>query len=246
MANEDTPEYAKALYDHAAGVSRGPDLVYAIQLLEKLADLRDPFYTAFALALVEQTYKRLGRDDLVQKTIKRVTQLPKNQQLLLNPAWLASCYQRTGDLTAAKTILAEVRQLAPEEPLAAAALSEIALAEGHPEQAYVLSDPLRRRPEPPLQILGKTLGAVALSFQDLNESAAKELSWVGQFLISSGSIPPTAWDYRDLQRLMAKRTGVVAAAALVLLDALTGKIPIADFAQQWSVVATALQPATKS
>jgi hypothetical protein len=246
MVNENTPEYAKALYDHAAVISRGPDFIYAAQLLERLAGLRDPFYTAFALALLEQTYKRLGREDLVKGILKRVIELPKDQQLLLNPSWVASCYQRIGDLKGAKAILAGITQLAPEEPLAAAALAEIALAEGHPDQAYVLSEPLRRRPEPPLQILGKTLGAAALIFQGRNEAAANELSWVGQFLISSGSIPPGAWDYRDLRELLAKGTGGTVAAALVLLDALTGKVPIPEFAQQWSVPVPSPQSATKN
>jgi len=246
MANENTPEYVKALYDHAVGVSRGADMVYAARLLERLADLGDPFYTAFALAMLEQTYKRLGREDLVERTLKRVTDLPKNQQLLLNPAWVASCYQRTGDLKTAKEILAAITQLAPEEPLAAGALAEIALAEGRYDQAYVLSEPLRHRPEPPLQILGRTVGALALIFQGLNDEAAKELSWVAQFLISSGGIPSGPWDYRDLQKLMTKATGATAAAAQVLLNALTGKVSIADFAQQWGAVTPSLQAATKT
>jgi tetratricopeptide (TPR) repeat protein len=116
MPNENTPEYSKALYDHAVGVSRGPDLVYAIQLLERLTELRDQFYTAFALALLEQTYKRLGREDLVERTLKRITELPESEQLLLNPNWLAFCYQKTGDLNGAKAILADIKQLSPEDP----------------------------------------------------------------------------------------------------------------------------------
>src|SRR5260370_2682804 len=142
MPNENTPEYIKAFYDHAANVSRGQDHVYAVRLLEKLVELREPFYTSFALALLEQAYKRLGRDDLVAKTLKRVTELPKDQQVLLNPAWLASCYQRTGDFKGAKTILAEIRQLSPDEPYAVASLADVALAEGRPDQAYIISESL--------------------------------------------------------------------------------------------------------
>jgi lipopolysaccharide biosynthesis regulator YciM len=247
MPNENTPEYARVLYEHAALITRGPDIVYAARLLERVIELRDPFYTPFALALLESVYKRLGREDLVEQTIRRVTQLAGDQQILLNPAWVASCYQRTGDTKAAKVILATITKLAPEDPLAMASLSEIALVEGHPDQAYVLSESLRRRPEPAFQILGNTLGAVALIFQGLDDGAAKELSWVGQFLVSTGSVPPSSWDYRDLRDMITtKARGVTAAAAVVLLDALAGKISIADFAPRWSQLMLSLQPAAKN
>jgi tetratricopeptide (TPR) repeat protein len=234
MPNEHTHEYTKALYDYAVNVSRGQDTVHAIGLLERLVEIGDPFYTPFALSLLAQNYKKLGRDDLEMQTRKRVTKLPKDQQLLLHPSWVAACYQKNGDLKAAGDILAQILKLTPHDPDIAAGVAEISLIEGNPDKALALTEALRQRAEPGYQILGRTIGAFAYALRGEYEQSARELSWIGQFLISSGSVPIGQWDYRDLKESLASKMGPNARAANLLLDALTGKKPLADFAPAWA------------
>ena len=237
MPNENTPEYSKALYDHAASVARSPEQLYAAQLLEKLVSVGDEFYTAFALALLEQTYKRLNRTDLVKQTILRVTNLPSSQQQLLNPIWVASCYQRLGNFTKAREILTTVRQLTPEDPYSAASLAEMSLLEDKPQDVLSLASPLCQRPEPAYQLLGRMLSTAAYLSQGQLDLAAKELSWAGEYLSSAGSIPPALWDYSEIQQFVTRIPGNLSGVAQLILQTLSGMVPIASFPQFWSQMA---------
>ena len=237
MPNENTPEYAKALYDHAASVARTQELVYAAQLLEKLASIGDEFYTAFALALLEQSYKRLGRNDLAKKTIERVIRLPKSQQELLNPGWVASCYQRLGDFKSARGILQTLRQITPDDAYSAAALAEMALFERNPAEALALSQALHVRPEAAYQILGRMLSATAFLLKGDSDSAAKEVSWVGEYLKSAGAVPAALWDYSEIQQLVTSIPGKLSGTAILVFQTLSGQVPIASFLEFWNQMA---------
>jgi tetratricopeptide (TPR) repeat protein len=236
MPNELTSEHAKALFDFVSFVNRGQDTVYSVRLLERLAEIGDPFYTPFALSLLDANYRKLGRNDLELQTQKRVTLLPKDQQILLNPAWVAACYQKTGDFKTARELLGEILSLSPDEPSAIAALAEISLLTNNAGDAQARSAQLQRRPEPNYQILGHLFSALALHLTGHAAESAKELNWIRQFIISAGNVPPGAWDYRDLHPLLPKM-GTNANAASALLDVLSGRIALPEFAKAWTEVA---------
>src|SRR5882762_10274906 len=235
MPNELTREYAKALYEFAVAVGRGPDTPYAIRLFEKLTEIGDPFYTPFALTFLDANYRKLGLNDLELRTMKRATLLPNDQQILLSPGWLATCYQKTGDFKGARDVLAQILSLSPHEPYAISALAELSLLEGNSDQTEAYATELQQRAEPQYQILGRIFRAFALALRNRHDDAAKELSWVGQFLISSASIPPGTWDYRDVQPVVAK-TGPNARAFGLLLDTLMGKISLQEFTPAWAEI----------
>src|SRR6266850_5646882 len=145
LPTELTREHLKDLYTLAVNTQRSGNYVYAIRLFETVEASGDPFHTPFALAGMSQCYAALGHPDLEAATLKRVTQLPKLQQLLLNPPWLALCYQRAGDLAEAKNIHAEILKLAPHEPNTLAALAELSLLQGDPGRAIAYAAELQQR-----------------------------------------------------------------------------------------------------
>lgn len=238
MPNELTREYAKELYELAINAQRGNNHVHAIRILERLEETGDPFYTPFALALIAQSYNTLGQRDLQTEVFKRVTKLPKEQQLLLHPGWIALCYQKLGDLKTAKEIHEEVLKLTPHDPNTHAALAEISLLQGNLDEAENWAKKLRERAEPHFQILGRIIGAFALALRNKHDESARELLWVGQFLISTGNIPTGQWDYSDLQPTVAK-LGANSPAAALLQDVLSGRKTLPEFIEAWKNIAPA-------
>jgi tetratricopeptide (TPR) repeat protein len=232
MTIELTKEHADALYNHATNMEKARDYVYAIRLLERLVEIDDPFYTPFALVRIAQNYKQIGRLDLEAEAFTRITRLPPEQQRLVKPGLLALCYQRVGNLGAARKIHGEILVLTPHDPGSVAALAELFVLEGNPVEAERHATELRESPEPAYQILGRLIAAFVLAFRDMHDAAGKELYWVGQFLISSGNVPLGTWDYGDLQPLTAK-TGRNAKAFNTILDVLNGNMALPEFIEQW-------------
>jgi hypothetical protein len=235
MAHALTFEHMKEIYALAVNAQRSRNWVYSIRLFEFLVEAGDPFYTPFALGGISQSYVALSRLDLQAAILKLVTQLPAEQQYLLNPGWVAFCYQRSGDLEAAMRIHLEILKVAPHEGESISALAELSLLAGRIDDAEAFAVKLQQRGEPHFQILARIVRAFALAFRNEQDEALRELRWVGQFLISSGSIPVGAWDYGDLQPLIAK-TGPNATIFQVLFDALSGKISLPEFADLWAKV----------
>jgi tetratricopeptide (TPR) repeat protein len=233
LPTEFTREQVKDLYGLATNTQASRNYVYAIRLFEIVAETGEPFYTPFAVAAISQCYATLGRRDLEVATFKRVTQLPKEQQRLLNPGWLALSYQRAGDLKEAINIHAEILELAPHEPNSISAVAELSLLQGNLHQAQAFAERLRQRAEPPYQILGRLIFAFAFALQNRNDEALKELLWVGESLISTGNIQAGFWDYRDVQPLVAKM-GPNTNRAELLLGALSGTISFPEFMQRWN------------
>lgn len=154
----------------------------------------------------------------------------------MNPGWLALCYQRSGAVGEARTIHAETLKLVPHDLEATSALAELSLIEGRLDQADIFAAELQQRAEPAFQILGRIIRALANALRNKHDEAAEELSWVGRFIVSSGSIPVGLWDYSDLQPLVPK-AGPNANALGVLFEALGGKIPYPDFTAKWGEIA---------
>lgn len=242
MPNELTREHAKALYDLATVSQSAGNHVHAIRVAGKLVEINEPFYTPFALALQMRSYALLGRGDLAIETGKRVIRLPEEQQRLLNPSFLSLCYQRSGDIKRAKEIYTETFELTPDDPSVVAALAELSLLDGSPKEAEHWASKLRGRAEPKFQILGRVIGALVLLLNNKPDEAGRELHWVAQF-ISGGTFQLQDWDYRDLQPVALKTAGPprpgIPGMVHSLFDALTGKIPIAQFVEEWKKAAPA-------
>ncbi len=238
MPTELTRGHAKVLFDFAVSV-KARDLVYAVRLFEKLLEIADPFYTPFALNNISECYSQLGQRDLELDALGRIVQLPRDQQQLLHPSSLALAFQRVGNLRAARELHNEILALTPHNPASVAALGEIFLLEGKPADAEPRAVELRERPEPAYQILGRMIGGFALALRGMHDAAAKELYWVGQFLISTGNVPVGAWDYRDLQPL-AEKTGRNARTFNVLMDVLSTKMLLPEFIEVWKKEAPAV------
>jgi tetratricopeptide (TPR) repeat protein len=238
MPNELTSEYAERLYNHADKMQKTGDYVYAVRLLEKLVEVDDPFFTPFALVRIAQAHRQIGRRDLEENALRRITQLPREQQRLVKPGFLALSYQRVGNLGAARELHGEILELTPHDPESVAALAELFLLEGKPIDAEPRAAELRGRAEPNYQILGRMVGAFVLAFRGMHEAAGRELYWVGQFLISSGNVPVGLWDYSELQ-VLAEKTGRNARTFNVLMDVLNGKMALPEFIEIWKEVAPA-------
>jgi tetratricopeptide (TPR) repeat protein len=232
MSNELIQRHAKELYSLASS-QKTTDSVYAIQLFELLMTSGDPYYIPFALTGIAQCYSYLGQKELATATLKRITQLPKQHQLLLSPVLLAICYQRTGDLTEARKIHAEIYKQAPNELTSISALAELSLLQGDFDEGDVLARKLKESIEPRYQILARMISALTHAVRGEHEQAGKELHWVGKFLTSSGSLPEGRWDYSDLEPLIVQ-TGPSRRAFQVLIDALNGRIAIPEFVTRWS------------
>jgi|HubBroStandDraft_1064217.scaffolds.fasta_scaffold517190_2 tetratricopeptide (TPR) repeat protein len=135
MSTEPMREHAKDLYELALNSQRSKNYVHAINVLCVLVEIADPFYTPFALGALSQCYNSLGKRELEAEVFRRVTKLPPEQQLLLNPGWLSLSYQKSGDLKAAKRIAGEILGLAPNDSATIASLAELSLLDGEPEAA---------------------------------------------------------------------------------------------------------------
>ena len=239
MPKELTAEYAKALYDLALNARKTNSSVQAINVLRRLVEMGDPFYTVFALFNLAQCYDNLDHRDLETEVLKSVISLPKEQQLLMNPGWIALCYQRLGELKTAAEIHGEVLKLVPNDTNTIAAIAELSILQGNLEDAETWARMLRERAEPNYQILGRIIAAFVLALRNKDSESASELFWVGQFIISSGSISPGMWDYSDLQPLTAK-LGANSPAATLLLETLTGRRPVPEFIEAWKKMAIAV------
>jgi tetratricopeptide (TPR) repeat protein len=232
MANQLTQEHAKAMYDLALSMQRASNFVYAARVAKQLTELDEPFYQPFALAVESQCYYSLGQHALENEVLKRITRLTPEQKQLLNPNWLAVCYQRTGDFRSARAVIDEVLQLAPHDVGATAARAEISLLQGDATEAEGWARKLRERPEPTFQILGRLFAAFALARQNRQEESRSELTWIGQFILSSGNIPTGFWDYRDIIPLL-DGIGPNAETAGLVLAALSNRIQFPEFADKW-------------
>jgi tetratricopeptide (TPR) repeat protein len=232
MPNEPTG-YAKDLYELATTIYKSQNFVYAIRLLKRLWQLDDPFYTPFALALLAQSYNKIGREDLETEIFVAVTKLPETQQLLLNPGWVSACQLRAGNPTLAASILIDALKISPKEPTLISGLAEIDILGGRFAEASALIEGFRERPEPKFQILARMMRGVILALTQQPQESAKDFLWVGQFLISNGGVPPDMWDYRDLRRL-GERLGQNAKTAGILFDFFTGKITFQEFSRMWA------------
>lgn len=241
MINEGTPEYIKALYEHAINVIRAQDLVYAIRLLEKLVTFEDAFYTPFALSQLANAYRQIRREDLEIEAFRRVTRLDKDQQILLSPRWLAAAYLKANNKTSAGSLLREVLKLNPDDPHSQLALAEICLLDGNLGEALSLSKEVQARPEPNYQIVSRIIHAFALQLANKPGEAANDLSWLGNFLTSSRTVPPNTWDYRDIEPIV-EHLGPNAQAAAALINVLSGRKSLQEFVQTWNELLPALQP----
>ena len=196
----------------------------------------DPLYAPLALSNLTRIYKKLGRDDLVQNTMRRIVALRHNEQLLLHPHSLATCYQRVGDIAKAREVLEEIRQISPGDPGTIAGLAELALFDKRAEEALGLSEPLRQGNNPSYQVLGRMLSAVSHLFMKQDAQAFAELSWIADFLIKGKKLPEFVWEYRDLLELVRTMTGTVSAVAVLTLQTLGGEVQVETFAQMWQQI----------
>jgi len=228
-----TREDVKALYEHGMAMSQSGSLPYAAQLLETVAASGQPLFTGYALSELVQVYRKLRNEGLEMGTIKRIAQLSEEQRKLLEPKWIAACYEKTGDLKAARSVLTALMTLTPDDPAVFGALAEVSLLEGNVEEAGKLADRLILRGEAMYQVLGRMVKAFSLALGNRPEQSAAELSWIGQYLVSVGSIPGQSWDYRDLQNLLSKM-GTNTKAATLLINVLLNKVTSQEFAQAWT------------
>jgi tetratricopeptide (TPR) repeat protein len=241
MAIELTHEHAKSLYDYANRVLGTKDYVYVVRLLERLVEVADPFYTPYAVNQIAQCYSQLGDRERETEALKHITRLPRDQQQLLHPSRVAFAYQRVGDIRAAMELHSEILRLTPHALTSVAAIGELCLLGGNPAGAEAPAAELRESPDPGFQILGRMMGALALALRGMHDLAGRELSWVGEFLISSGNVPSGTWDYGDLNPLIDK-TGTNARTFGLLFDVLTNKVSLPRFIEAWRVPAPAVQP----
>jgi tetratricopeptide (TPR) repeat protein len=233
-----TTEHAKALYDLATTVQRAGNHVQAINVAHLLVDVSDPFYAPFGLGILAQSYNALGHRELEVETLKRVTQLPMQQKLLLNPGLVALAYQRTGDLKGALAIQTDIHRLAPNDVRAVAALAELSVLLGDADQAEHWAKTLREKPEIQFQVLGRVINALVLAIREKYGDAMSELNWVGQFIVSTGALPQGGWDYGDLWPLAQKIAQSFPPARLIL-EVLRSAKPLPEFIEEWRKVAPA-------
>jgi len=224
--------HAKALYDLAINAFNARNFVHAVRVLRILVDINDPFYTPFALAQMAQCFNFLGQRGLELETFKRVTQLPKAEKELLNPTFLALCYQRSGQLEAAEGVNREVLELSPGNPNSIAALAELSLLRGKLGEAVGWANQIKDSPQFSFQVLGRVLLAFAHGLRNDNAKSMEELQWVGNSLASTGASLTGTWDYRDIEPL-ATKLGPNSSTAALLLETLTGKKTIAQFIEAW-------------
>jgi tetratricopeptide (TPR) repeat protein len=237
MQTELTREDVKTLYEFAVTTMRGGNLPYAMQLFERVAQSRQAFYTPFALSSLAEVYRKLRIGDLELGTLKRIMELPEEQKLLLDPRWLASCYQKLGDLRAARSLLADLLKLTPDDLAILGGLAEVSLLEGNLAEAEKLAGRLVQIGGPTYQILGRVIRAFSFELRDRHQESASELNGIGQYLISLGSIPIETWDYRDVQALLGKM-GPNAKTAMLLMDVLGNRVTLQEFARIWTETTT--------
>jgi len=241
MSNNEEYWHPKTLYEFANQVHNAKDYVYAVRLFERLVAIEDSFYTPFALNHLAQCYGQLGSREHEAEAFARITRLPKEQQQLLHPSRVAFAFQRVGNLAEAIELHHEILQFTPHAPTSIAAIGELSLLAGNLDDAEAPAAELRESPDPGFQILGRMMGALLLALRGLHESAGKELSWVGEFLISSGNVPSSTWDYGDLKPLV-DRTGSNSKIFGLLFDLLTNKTSIPNFIEAWRPPVPAVQP----
>jgi tetratricopeptide (TPR) repeat protein len=231
-------EHAKPLYDLAVNSQTSGNLVHAVGVLRILVEINEPFYTPFALALISDCYNSLGRPDLQLEVYKNVMKLTEEQQRLLNPVWLALCYQRSGDLAGAERIQLWILSLSPGDVNVAAGLAEVLLLQGKLDEAEKWAVQIRGDAQLRFQLLGRLFLAFSLALSDRQDAAEAELRWIGQFFISNNTMPAGTWDYRDIEPLIPK-LGANSARAAMLVEALSGKSTLPQFIDGWNGIASA-------
>lgn len=233
MTNELSSAEVKFLYDHALSVYRSGNWAYATQLLERLAGTGNPFHSAFALTLLADTYRITGKTEKELQTYSRIVHLPEEQKVLLDPRNLATCCLKARNFPEAKSWYRKILELMPNDLNAVAGLAELSLLTGENDEAITLSDMLTQRPEPRHQIVGRLLKGLGLALAGRQTDSAKELSWLGQYIISLGNVPADlSWDFRETQELATRMPD--AKMVNLLIDVLSRRIAPADFARAFA------------
>ncbi len=227
-----TTEHAKALYDLATNAQRAGNHVQAINVARLLVEVSDAFYSPFAFGILAQSYSALGHRELEVEAIKRITQLPTEQKLLLPPNFVALAYQWAGDFKAALAIYADFHRLAPKDGGAVAALAELSVLIGDADKAEHWAKTLRERPEIHFQVLGRVVAALVLAIREKYGEAMSELNWVGQLIVSTGALPQGGWDYSDLLPI-ALNVAQSFPPALLMLEVLLSRKPLPEFIEEW-------------
>lgn len=224
----------KSLYEHALNMYRNGNIPYAAQLFEKLADSGHPFYSTFALVPLGDIYRKSSRREKEMQLYRRVTQLSDEEKLFLDPMYIGSCYLRTKDLEKARIWYMKAQELAAENPDVVASIAELSLLEGKSDEGIALAEKVAQRAEPKYQILGKYLKAIGLSLISKSDESAKELSWLGQYVISLANVPGDfTWDLRDTWNLV-ERMGDNVPKTELLIRVLDRTMPVAEFTRIWA------------
>ena len=221
----------KMLYELGHAYFQNGNMALSIATLTAASDGGDPFYSATALTLLAQTYRRVQDDAKEMEIYERIVDLPQNFKRFIDPVFLGIVYTRVGKLENARECYGYAHQLSPENLLIEENLAEVLILLGDLPEGLRLAEKLQARPEPRIFLVGRMVKGLGLYLLGQREHATEEFRWVAQYLISQGAVPNDfAWDFRDALKLW---NGVDLRIARLVVQVLDRKISFEDFRRGW-------------
>jgi tetratricopeptide (TPR) repeat protein len=221
----------KTLFELGYRHFQSAEWAQSIATLKAASEIGDPYYSANALLLLAEAYRRVQDAKKEVETHKRIADLPEEFKQFIDPVSLGIVYTRVGKLENAGERYAYAHQLSPANPIIEENLAELLILRGDLPEALRLSEGLQARPEPRIFLVARILKALSLFLSGQPEHATEEFRWVAQYLMAQGGVPSDFnWDFRDSQKLWDK---VDLKIAQLVVQTLKRRISLEEFRRAW-------------
>ncbi len=231
IAKSEAMQHAGKLYEFGLQNAKAGLLSIAIPQLQATLEVGDPFYSGYALLILANVYKQIKDQPKEFETLKKLISLPVESRRFVDPEGLGIAYLRLGDADSAVTQYSLAIRLNGENVSRMANLAEALLVQGNFEAALAVTNKLVAQASVDHMIVGRILKGACLWFIGQKAEAASEFQFVGDFLVSAGSVPPSLnWDFRDSEHVISR---VELPVARSVIEVLRGKTDFATFREKW-------------
>jgi tetratricopeptide (TPR) repeat protein len=234
---------SRAAFEIAQNYHKNRDISLSVSLFERVVEMADPLFATQALFSLADIWKELEYRDKLNETYKRISELPGERTKFADPSSMGVALTRTGQLDRAERHYRDSLSQYPTNLAVQANFAELLLVRSKFEECIKWSSRIAARQSATYQIVGRVFQGSAFYFLGLEPKASEQFQWVGNHLISVGSIPENfGWEFEDSREVLGK---IALPAAVIVIQVLDGRMPFPEFVAKWGAMfPAAIQPST--